>query len=41
MLILENGFHIFQRETLITKNDILGTELTEFPDWMLLSQVAM
>ena len=33
MLILENGLHVLQRETL-TKNEILETEKPVFPDWM-------
>ena len=32
MLILENGSHVFQRETL-TRNGILETEMPDFPDW--------
>ena len=31
MLFLENGYHVFQRETL-TRNRILETEEPDFPD---------
>ena len=32
MLILENGCHVFQKETL-TRNGIFETEGPDFPDW--------
>ena len=33
MLVLQNGFHVFQKETL-TRKGILETELPDFSNWV-------